>query len=309
MSRRLSFAEFDLAIKSGTMPIELLPDYLELDKSCPVPILKFRSDALTTDPPASYDVDKEVYDYTRRLQEAEERRIEEFAFSSKRSVLIEGDSWFNLPPVVRPRSIGEHLKGSKNFGVKNIAKWGHTANQIVKAKEYLSKLQNTSYKYFLLSAGGNDLQLGLASGEFLRDFSEGLDLKDYLKPEALDALNEIKLDYAEILNEVRAASPATKIICYGYDHPRPKVGEGEYIGRYLRRHGVPENLLEPLSAYIVERLGETIKEAAEAAGVTYLSCLTVTKGYTWFDDMHPGDEGFRALASKFESLMMSLDSA
>jgi len=34
--------------------------------------------------------------------------------------------------------------------------------------------------------------------------------------------------------------------------------------------------------------------------ITYINCRDVTSPYTWRDDMHPGKDGFKALANKFE---------
>ncbi len=46
-------------------------------------------------------------------------------------VLAEGDSWFNLPPLIRPKAIADRLSSNKKVSVKNIARWGDTLAEML----------------------------------------------------------------------------------------------------------------------------------------------------------------------------------
>jgi hypothetical protein len=72
MARRLHFLEFARALETGSMPDELLPQYLELDAERAVPRLVFRRDALLDVPPQEYDVDDAVYRAQRVRQGSSE---------------------------------------------------------------------------------------------------------------------------------------------------------------------------------------------------------------------------------------------
>jgi hypothetical protein len=117
-------------------------------------------------------------------------------------------------------------------------------------------------------------------------------------------LAQIGTGYRTLLGQVAAAFPKLPVLCYGYDYPRPGVGEGRYIGRYLRALGYPEKRMRALVKIVLDRLNQVIRKAvAEFAHAQYIRCLRVTDPYTWFDDMHPHGDGFKALARKFEARM------
>ncbi len=98
-----------------------------------------------------------------------------------------------------------------------------------------------------------------------------------------------------------------KVITYGYDYPRPLLNGGKYIGRYLREKKIPDKLMSPIMKEALIRFNQVVEQVAkEYDSVFYLNCLGVTEAFTWSNDMHPGNDGFRALSQKFESAMANL---
>lgn len=303
MAKRLAFAEFERALSLGTFSVELLPQYLEFDDKRAVPRLVLRRDALFDIPPEDYDVDEAVYRFLRR-KEAERAQAEAFELAPKKCVLAEGDSWFNLPPFLRPPAIADWIRRHGRFRVRNIARWGHTLQRILHEKEYAGELASEVPDYFLFTAGGNDLQEGLESGAYVHQFEQGRPLDAYLTADGEAEMRRIELGHATVFAEVARNYPNLPILCHGYDYPRPLVGGGKYIGKFLRRKGIPDELMEPIVRHFVDRLNAAIETAASRFPTTqYVDCRRMTDPYTWYDDMHPDRDGFEAIAVQIEARM------
>ena len=324
MSKKISFTEFKGAVDNRILPADKIGDYVELDPASPIPKLIFKADALTDDAPNDYDVDEEIYQLTQHYKdnEFEKDRIfnsQEVTRSSRgsttrgvarsaplqnRVVVAEGDSWFNLPPLIRPTAIADRIWWNRSYNIKNIARWGHTLKTILHQGQHLRTLEHYKPAYFLLSAGGNDLQQGLASGTFLHAYDPRRPVHDYLTDQAKQDFDEIADNYRTLLNQVSSKFPDTKTITYGYDYPRPLVGNGRYIGQFLHKQGFPREIMTELVRPSMEELNNRIRSVSlEFQNITFLNCLNVTNDFTWYDDMHPSSEGFVALTRKFEETM------
>lgn len=305
MAKRLTFNEFRIAVEQRTLPLEKLPDYVDFDPTLPIPKLVFRADALIDQPPPNYDVDAEIYRMLRIINEEREARLKTFSFVGQKRVVAEGDSWFNLPAILRPPAIADWIERNGRFRIKNIAYWGHTLQRILRDKEYIKVLSQEKPEYFIFSAGGNDLQLGLANGRYIYDYDPSRPVDQYLTKEGEAALAQIEMGYKSLFLEL-SKFPNLKVICYGYDYPRPMVKGGTYIGRYLRKKGIPDDLLGAVSASIIDKLNDVIQRVTQPTKIHYLDCRRITEPYTWYDDMHPDRDGFLALAVKFEETMNRL---
>lgn len=305
MAKRLSYSDFEKKLAKGAMPLEQLGEYVMFDPTTAVPRLVFRNDALLDMPSREYDVDEAIYSYLRKI--TDKRFDGQKAQPDIRSVVAEGDSWFNLPPFpyICPIAIAEWIQRRKRFRVKNIARWGHTLKKILQDQEYLSVLKSDCPDYFMFTAGGNDLQEGLESGAYIHSYSSNRPVQDYFTSAGVAALAQIESGYRAVFGQVYALYPRMPILCHGYDYPRPLVGSGLYIGQFLRRKGIPDNLMAPIVGSIIDQLNTVIRGVAQsyAQTVKFLDCLRATDSFTWCDDMHPNSDGFEAIAIKFENAM------
>jgi hypothetical protein len=309
MARRLTFEEFDRTLRNGSMPLGSLADYVEFDPGSAVPQLRFRADALLDSPPADYDVDQAVYDTIRAREDAREERFDLFVLSvpGLPRVVAEGDSWFRLPVPLRPMAIADRMRINERYRVKNIARWGHTLKDILKRKEYLEEIDDRRTDFFIVSAGGNDIQTRLEKGELLHEYDPERPDDEYLTAKGLKTLERIEKRYEELLNEVTGEFRDLRILCHGYDYPRPLVGEGKYVGRFLSALHIPDDRMDEIIRPVIDRLNQRIQSAVNrVARCAFVSCLTVTDPFTWYDDMHPDTEGFRALARTFENALDQL---
>ncbi len=304
MAKKIGFNEFKKAVDERTIPIESLPDYIEFDDDAPIPRLQFRQDALTDALPKEYDVDEEVYRLLRSIDDLDDSNTEIFSFAPKKRIVAEGDSWFNLPKFFRPPAIADWIKDNKRFKLKNIARWGHTLEEILDQNEYLKTIDEYRPDFFMLCGGGNDLQEGLARGTFVSPYSETRDQDNYLTDEGKMGLVDIEEGLKKIMATVYNKFPTLPILTHGYDFPRPLVGNGKYIGKHLRKIGFPDDKMEPVIISVINTLNDHIEAAANSCDTArYLDCRNLTNDFTWYDDMHPSKDGFLALSLRFEEEM------
>jgi hypothetical protein len=297
MARRMKFAEFRRRLESRQLSSEEIEDYLEIDPTAPRIRVRFRPGTLKDLPPDDYDVDHELCLYQQDRDRAREKT------TVKARVLAEGDSWFNLPMFIRPTPIATRISYNGRFRVRNIADWGDTLQKMLASKEYLNAIESFRPAWFIFSGGGNDIQDALAKREFLFDYDEKRPLENSITPNGEALLGQIGTGYQTLLREVTEQFPNLPVLCYGYDYPRPEPNS-QYIGRYLTEQRYPVETMRPLLEIILDRLNEIIKRSVSGFPTgKFINCLHVTDPFTWYDDMHPANDGFTALAAKFEAQM------
>ena len=285
--------------------------YVEFDPMSSVPKLKFRSTEWTDAPDPNYDVDRAIYDYSRRLRES--RRVDRGTQLSNvvKSIVAEGDSWFHLSPVQFAIAdwFEEDDDFKSQFDMRNIADWNHTLAQIRQDRDHIREMTENTPDFFMFSAGGNDLQKGLAEEKFLYEYDAGRDYDKYLTDEGLAAIATIGQGYRDILDEVNAKFPRVKILCHGYDYPRPHVdGHRSYVKKYLEILKIPDESMDAVLKPIIDLLNNTIMDAIKKYGssVEFVNLRNKSgDSLWWWNDMHPGTMGFKKLALEFEKAMLN----
>jgi len=300
VARRMTFAEFQRRLESRRLSSEEIEDYLEIDPTAPRIRVRFRPGTLMDLPPDDYDVDHALYLYQRAGDRAREKTT---VRTAKPRVVAEGDSWFYLPIIVRPKAIATCIHDNGRFLVRNIAKWGDSLQEMLARKEYLDAIKSFRPAWFIFSGGGNDIQDALVKHELLFDYDKNRPLENSITPKGGVLLGQIETGYQTLLREVTEQFPNLPVLCHGYDYPRPEPNS-KYIGRFLTEQKYPPQTMRPLLEIILDRLNEIIKRSVLGLPTgKFINCLHVTDPYTWFDDMHPDNDGFKALAAKFEAQM------
>ncbi|HYR34961.1 MAG TPA: SGNH/GDSL hydrolase family protein [Burkholderiales bacterium] len=300
MAERMTFAEFRRRLERRRLSDEQVADYVEKDPlSVPVRV-RFRPGTLVDEPPPGYDLDDALNRYRNDINRTAARRA---AKAEKPRVVAEGDSWFRLP-FPWWKAIATRIAADGRFAVRNVARWGDTLESILSRKEYLTAIEEFRPSWCILSAGGNDLQIMLADAKFLHDYDPQRPLDQSLTPDGEALMQRITAGYRQLLGEIAQLDPRVRILCYGYDYPRPEVADGQFIGRFIAGQGYPRDRWPALVQVMLNRLNQAIEAAMPAAAnAVFMSCLHATDDYTWYDDMHPADDGFKALAKKFEAKM------
>ena len=134
-----------------------------------------------------------------------------------------------------------------------------TLKKIYEEKEYMDVLGKFTPDFFMFGGGGNDLQEGLAYHEYMHEYDPARKHGDYLTANGIDGIREIGIMYEKILRDVAASFPNMRILCHGYDYPRPLVDDGKYIGRYLRGLNIPDEAMSSILIHVVDLLNTTIQ--------------------------------------------------
>jgi hypothetical protein len=303
MDRKLSFAEFQsrLTLREEVMPT--LEDYVEFDPNSAVPRLIFKADALLDSPPPGFDLDDAVYQQDQEQDEQSFARVAAATGETLATALAEGDSWMNLPPLIRPKAIADRMKSNAHYKVRKIARWGHTAERMATDRQYIDALPKYKPTYFLLSAGGNDMQNGLEAKTFVRRYDAATPTAPFLTQVGTAGLARVGSWVASMLNDVRTAAPAVRVLLLGYDFPRPHVDRGKYIGRHLRDLGYPPADWDLVASSVLDSLNAILSAEAAKAGCVFVDLRHASDAYTWIDDMHPGTGGFTEMTARFEAAM------
>jgi GDSL-like Lipase/Acylhydrolase family len=303
MARIETIEDFLRRLTAGQLSWQQVSRFVEIDPEAPVMRLRMRPGVLPGRVPDGIDVDELVYQIEQK-QEAEKRARRARVLAKLPAVIADGDSWFHLPPIIRPTAIADRIGKDALFGMNNLAHWGDTLSKRVQEKQYLNALANQRADWLILSGGGNDMQVSLAKLEFLFRYDAARPLEQAITPAGGQVLEGVTAGYTTIFSEVQSAYPSVKILCYAYDYPKPTAQHSEYIGKHLNALGYPPNLWPALVQVIIHHLAAAILAAvAKHPGVAYLDCFGVAQSYPWFDDMHPDTDGFKALAKWFEARM------
>lgn len=302
-----------------------LRDYIELDPTTTVMTLRIKPSVTVENMPEDYDVDKHINEVLQNLtlintsksleQSSEEDpddqtlipldQLETTKSLTTIRVLAEGDSWFRLPelpglfllPRFFPKAIATQLQRRPGLQVRNIAHWGDTLYGMFQRKQYLSEIRDFQPEYFIISGGGNDLQINLKN--CVHPYSANRPVHDYLTKTGYDLFLNIRKTYVALIKEALSVKPDLKILVYGYDYPKP-TKDSQYIGQHLHAKGIPERLMPKVITPVIDQLNDRMLEAANSSPqVTYVDCRNLAKQVMWFDDMHPYHQGYTHMANKF----------
>lgn len=227
------------------------------------------------------------------------------ALKAKKKVLVlaEGDSWFNLPWLIKPKTAMDFL--DETHDVNNLAHWGDVLEDMVAAPAYAGPLGSGKYRHFFLSGGGNDVLDGIESYVSKRKDgdTDPANAALYIKPSFGKAL--IKL--IELYAAVAAATPVNTILyIHGYAHARP-LKNGPYLGTPLKKQGFDAiehaDLAQAVIRHMVDMFNAALSGfAASRARVVYIDLRPVVKAKDWHtDEIHPSSGGAAKIADAFRA--------
>jgi metacaspase-1 len=299
MTAPLSFEVFERKFNEGKLTVSEYRRYLEIDPTASHVRVRFKPGSLRDAPPPGYDIDRQVYLAERTRQD---RQRDILMRKDVPRVTADGDSWFNLPPILCPPAIANQLKSDrKRLNVDNVGHWGDTIETIEREKRYVRSIQTLKPAWFILSGGGNDLQQALKNRHLLEPYDAGRPIDQCISQMGQQVLAKVGVTMKTILDEVVRLDPRISIICYAYDFPRPHLGEGEYIGRYLKAQHYPEITWDQIAHLLIDKLTSVVQATLLAfPNARFLDCRRVTAQFDWWNDMHPDKDGFGALAHTYE---------
>ncbi len=221
-------------------------------------------------------------------------------------IVAEGDSWFQYPILVEDTL--DHLY--KLYAIRSFSEAGDTLENYMKKREYLDAIEEEEATFFLVSGGGNDI-LGKKFEGFLRDTPDPNDttFQKYFKPNFAQKLDQLEGFYEEMFTELLGRYPNLHIIVHSYDYAIPldttlpeNKKKPSWLGQYLVKKNIqPQAEREQCLHFLMDKFNVMLQRVAAKFGkrVSYIDVRTVVNRTSWFDEIHPTNEGFQLVANKF----------
>jgi hypothetical protein len=221
-------------------------------------------------------------------------------------VLVEGDSWFNLPDFIYPKDAIDVLRRIHN--VVSVAKWGDTIENMVAQKQYVQKLRSGNFRHFLFSGGGNDV-LG-SIGTYVKPRTHGdrdpANAPNYVKPSFKTKVRAIIRLYETLADDVWSEEPRAILYVHGYANAIPVKGR-RYLGKPLEVLGFDPSRVGELAtaivAHMVGMFNKALKDFAASRGnIVYVDLRSKVKKDDWYkDEIHPLASGATKIAGAFSA--------
>lgn len=231
-------------------------------------------------------------------------------------VVAEGDSWFLHPKIV---DIIDQLfpKNNPRWAVFSLAAAGDHLSEIWRQNAYLDAAEREDAALILLGGGGNDI-LGAEFPGFLNDYTPdepGTNIDRFLNVNFPRKLLHLRDVYESILTQLRKARPETRVVLHGYDYITPGVEtpdrdkhqhKGKWLGNHLSHFGINEDVdRAAVVSSIVDGFNESVlKPITERhSNAVYVDLRGTIGSHEWYDEIHPSDDGFNAVAVKIDAAM------
>ncbi|PBC06541.1 hypothetical protein CK230_31225 [Mesorhizobium sp. WSM3859] len=265
----------------------------------------------------------DIYDSRGRLvprqkvyKTATEKRrralAERIGKQEKIRVTSDGDSWVNILWPLSAVAGYDHtffdiIEADPRFYATGTAYPGDTFQQVRTEKDYRQNVASESFRYFVMSAGGNDFIGGGALFDLLRwrDEGDGNDPTTHLNVSWLQmSLETLRSGYQEIADDVRRISHGrTAMLVNTYDYPIPRAN-GIWLGKPLVRRGYNLQTDKVLIAKILKHLIDSFHAVlTQVRHITIVDVRNTVKAGQWTDELHPKGKGAEAVAKKFKTAM------
>lgn len=269
---------------------------------------------------------KRVHDFFK-IWRQERYRIKIKRFPESIKIVSEGDSWFQYPVLLNDiiDRIFEPKKpftGDNPYAVYSLGHAGAKLEEILRENEFSRALKDIQPDWFLISGGGNDLiDGGDAFEELIKEFPEEdktRPVEEYIFEEKLLEKLDFVMRLYQKLFDLVLSEPVFKgkILCHGYDYPRP-VADGIILGkRFVSRNIKSETTMFLIIKYIIDLFNDKLTQLIQSqpleenkSRIIYVNCRGSAGPRDWNwnnrllprlrDDFHPNNTGFDKIAKNF----------
>ncbi len=272
-----------------------------------------------------------------RAQERRSRGARRAARESQGLLIAEGDSWFDYPFV----DVLDELEDGFGYEIESVAHKGDTVEEMAYDAAQLAGLARRFQKIsedggrlpraILLSGGGNDVA-GTEFAVLLNHRQSGLSalndsiVRGVLEERILFAVVSLAGQVTE-LSRRYFGGRATPVLLHGYDYPVPD-GRG-YMGGFWV---LPGPWLEPgfrqkgydalaqrceIMIDLIDRFNRVLEAIPAQPGLGHLRYVNLRNTLSgqlagnrykssWANELHPTEDGYRAVAQKFHEAISRL---
>lgn len=211
-------------------------------------------------------------------------------------IVSEGDSWFQFPFLLD--DVIDNL--FDKYAIFSLDAAGDLISDMVKQNELVSAVVQEQPDVVLLSGGGNDVLGGARLASLLPPFVPGRSAIEYLTLEFNANLGNVLKDYETLITRLCAVKQDIRIVCHSYDHAIP--AQGRWLGKPLAKIGIIDQQLQrDIVRLIVDRFhDELARLASKYPNIRLVDCRHTVQSHRWHDELHPNNDGFRAVADLFD---------
>lgn len=248
--------------------------------------------------------------------------------SSKKKVLVEGDSWFSIPDIA---NVPIQLDGKFDLSMLCLATPGNrllemtSAPQVAQRQSLLADERfGQKWDVILLSAGGNDV-LGPNLMQLLQASSNPLSMnpQDYLNQAAIESVYAEIRQRLESIMQTRDASgmnAATPIVIHSYSYLMPR-NYGHHIlmwnirgpwvlPQFLQFGIINPALQQAICSVLTDRFYAMLCEMAAVPGANLHvvdvratippveAAIRDLKSVLWDDELHPSSDGYAIITEQ-----------
>ena len=213
-------------------------------------------------------------------------------------IVSEGDSWFQYPWLLD--DVIDQL--FDRYAIYSLGAAGDLLSEMIEQDEVVEAVADVSPHFVLLSGGGNDLVGNRRLENMLYRYEEGRKVDEYLNEQFDNLLLRIAVMYGEIVKRLVNEFPHIRVLCHSYDYVIPN--NGKWLGKPMASKGIKNKRLQKnIASVLINRFDDTLLSLVdEFQGVVYrVDCRgAVDDAKLWHDELHPNDNGFKAVANRFE---------
>lgn len=214
-------------------------------------------------------------------------------------VVSEGDSWFQYPWILE--DVIDQL--FDDYAILSLGAAGDTLEEMLKKDEFAAEIARERPDLFLLSAGGNDV-FGAGRLQTLVK-NRGDEPGDYLNDEFDAVLKTLIQGLRGVFGRLSRSFPELRMLVHGYDYAIPN--KGQWLGKPLERAGITDVALQKaILAAVVDRYNTALQGVVgEFPNARYVDCRGVVTDSRWYDELHPKNDGYAAVADRFRLIIRS----
>ena len=231
-------------------------------------------------------------------------------------IVAEGDSWFDFQFGAfmgsQPRiDLLDNLRTNHEYAIWRVSKAGDTLTNMVSGKQMEQTLKAVSTKgakFFLFSAGGNDILGGPLDWHLRPKGTGGGPVK---LTELRTHIESLESPFRSMIDKVTDAATGIRVFLHGYDYAIPsgksvlkffnlKIGPWMKPVLVAKGYTDPQEQRDIIKIFLDEFNSMLRKLANKTKRCTYIKCLGAVQDDQWHDEIHPNPKGFGAIAKRFE---------
>jgi len=222
-------------------------------------------------------------------------------------IVSEGDSWFQYPLLLCD-VIDQLYELREDYLIRGLGAAGDLVSLMRQSGEMFEAAEDYQPAFMLLSGGGNDLVGDARLSRLLPPYDGTRAPEAYIDETVSQAIGEIFAEYDQIIARMRREHPDTKLILHGYGWAIPRR-RGVWLGKPLLERGVPPQELLGLGREIIRALINRFNDrlaqyqADHAGAIFHVDARPLVRDDQWYDELHPTDDGYRAVAEAFAQII------